>query len=90
MKHLGRASATPGFKHFRTVRNTPPRLKLAGWLGGLVAGWWVGWLGWLGWLAGYFVAGYFVAGMEYWFRLFYISLAIQNQRNLGQTNTDNA
>ena len=53
MRSSGRASATPGFRHFRTVRNTPPHLKLAGWLGGLVAGWWVGWLGWLGWLAGW-------------------------------------
>jgi len=46
--------------HFRTVRNTPPHLVAAGWLGGLVAGWWIGWLGWLGWLAGW------LAGLAGW------------------------
>jgi len=46
----------PVFLHFRAVRNTPPHLVAAGWLGGLVAGWWVGWAGWLvGWVAGWLV-----------------------------------
>jgi hypothetical protein len=40
----------------------------AGWLGGLVAGWWVGWLGWLGWLAGWLagLVGWLVGWLAGW------------------------
>ena len=62
LKEVGNPSATPGFKHFRSIETLPHTgaAWLAGGLAGLVgglaglAGWLVGWLaGWLvGWLAG--------------------------------------
>ena len=65
--------ATPDFKHFCQVRNTPPHLwMLAGWVGGgWLVGWLVGWLGWLGWLDGWvgWLAGWLVGWLAGWLGL---------------------
>ena len=52
----------PRFLAISSGKKHSPSPGAAGWLGGLVAGWWVGWAGWAGWLVGW-LAGLGWAGL---------------------------